>query len=197
MKIDSAETWRVFCAIELPETVRELVLLHIERLRESVPQAKASWAQDTNLHLTVKFLGDIAKSSVAEVSKAAAGAVARQRPFSIRLEKTGAFPSHGPPRVLWIGVNDMSATLARLHARLEDEAALVGFAKEKRPFHPHLTVARLRQPEHMRALTIAHKQSEFPPVEVAVSDLLVIRSELSKEGSNYTVLSRHTLPGVR
>ncbi|MGH9870934.1 MAG: RNA 2',3'-cyclic phosphodiesterase [Pyrinomonadaceae bacterium] len=193
MKTEGVETWRVFCAIELPESARRHLLRHIARLKETVPRAKASWARDANLHLTLKFLGEIAKSFVADVSKAAALAVAGQRPFAIRLENTGAFPSHSQPRVLWIGVNDVSRKLAELHARLEQESAQAGFAKETRRFHPHLTIARLRQPENGRALATAHNQVEFEPVEIAVAELLVIRSELSSEGSKYTVVSRHAL----
>jgi 2'-5' RNA ligase len=117
-------------------------------------------------------------------------------PFSIRLEQTGAFPKHDQPRVLWIGINDPTGKLGELHARLEEEGARAGFAKEARPFHPHLTVARLRKPQHARTLAVAHKQLEFEPVVIALSELLVIKSELSSEGSRYTVVSRHPF-GVR
>ena len=191
------DSWRVFCAIELPQTARRLVLGHIARLKEKVPHAKASWARDANLHLTLKFLGEIPTASVAGFSNAVSLAVTNVQPFSIRFEQTGSFPAHGQPRVLWIGIDDLSSGLARLHARLEEESARVGFAKETRPFHPHLTIARLRQADNARALAVANKQMEFDPVEIAVAELLVIRSELSSEGSKYTVVSRHALFGVR
>ena len=184
---------RVFCAIELPETTRGLVLRHIARLKEAVPEARASWARDANLHLTLKFLGEIPQNSVSDFSKAASRAVAGLQPFSIHLEHTGVFPTHGQPRVLWLGINDPSGELGELHARLERESAQAGFAKEARPFHPHLTIARLRQPDNARALAVAHKQMEFEPVEIAVTELVVIRSELSSEGSKYTVVSRQAL----
>jgi 2'-5' RNA ligase len=197
MSVGSREFWRVFCAIELSQTARRLVLAHIARLKERVPHAKASWARDANLHLTLKFLGEIPRPSVADFSKAVSLAVTEVPPFSMRLEQTGIFPTHGQPRVLWIGINDQSTKLAELHARLEEESAQVGFAKETRPFHPHLTIARLRQADSARALATAHKQMEFDPLEIAVAELLVIRSELSSEGSKYTVVSRHALFGVR
>ena len=193
MKVDGAETWRVFCAIDLPVSVRSLVLGYIARLKEAMPHARASWARDANLHLTLKFLGEIPQTSVADFSQAVSRAVAGVQPFSLRLEHTGIFPSHGQPRVLWIGISDPSAKLAELHARLEAESAQAGFAKEGRGFHPHLTIARLRQPADARALAAAHMQMEFEPVEIAVTKLLVIRSELSSEGSQYTVVSRHLL----
>jgi 2'-5' RNA ligase len=185
--------WRVFSAIELPQETRKLVLQHSARLREQFPQTRASWARDTNLHLTLKFLGEVPQSSVADFSKAASRAVAGVQPFSIRLEQTGVFPVHGQPRVLWIGVNDASGTLAELQGLLEEESAKVGFAREARSFHPHLTLARLRNNDGDQTLAAAHKQAEFAPVEIAVSELVVIRSELSSAGPKYTVISRHPL----
>jgi len=158
-----------------------------------VPDVKATWSRDANLHLTLKFLGEIPQTSVPDISTAASRAVAGIAPFSIRLEQTGAFPKQGQPRVLWVATNDSSGKLSELHARLEDELATAGFARDDRPFHPHLTVARLRQPRHARTLAAAHKELEFEPAEIAVSELLVIRSELSSEGSQYTVVSRHAL----
>jgi RNA 2',3'-cyclic 3'-phosphodiesterase len=193
-----SDTWRVFCAVEIPLSVREAVLRHINCLKELVPDARASWSRDANLHLTLKFLGEIPQTSVSNFSEAASRAVAGLTPFAIRLEKTGGFPKHGSPRVLWIGINDVTGKLAELHARLENEAAREGFEKEDgRAFHPHLTVARLRYAQHARPLADAHKQTEFKPAEIAVSELLVIRSELSSAGSKYTVISRHELFGVR
>src|SRR6185503_732425 len=185
MSVGSQELWRIFCAVELPQSARRLVLEHIARLKEKVPQAKASWARDANLHLTLKFLGEIPTASVGDFSKAVSRTGSAIQAFSIRFEQTGVFPTHGQPRVLWIGVNDLSARLSELHARLEEESAQAGFAKETRPFHPHLTVARLRQTENARVLANAHQQMDFDPVEVGVAELLVIRSELSSDGSKY------------
>ena len=184
---------RVFCAIEVPKAVRQQVLQHIARLKAAVPEAKASWGRDANLHLTLKFLGEIPQTSVADISQAASRAATGVQRFSIRLAETGAFPSRGQARVLWLGINDLSGKLAELQAQLESESARAGFAKEARPFHPHLTIARLRQPAGTRALADAHKQMEFEPVEIDVTELVVIRSELSSEGSKYTVVSRHPL----
>jgi len=162
-----------------------------------VPEAKASWNRDANLHLTLKFLGEIPQASVADFSNAASRAVVGLTPFSIRLEQAGAFPKHGQPRVLWMGITDCSGGLGELHARLEDESGRIGFKKEGRPFHPHLTIARVRQPQRARTLAAAHQQLEFTPAEIDVSELLVIRSELSSSGSKYTVVSRHAFSGVR
>ena len=177
------EQWRVFCAIDLPDDVRERVMAHSMLLRRMVPEAQASWSRAGNIHLTLKFLGDVPQGSVQSLSEAASRAVAGLAPFTIRLEQAGVFPPHGSPRVLWIGVNDPEGKLGDLYARLETESAKAGFPKEPRHFHPHLTIARLRKPQDARALASAHKAMEFAPTEIAVSELLVIRSELSSEGS--------------
>lgn len=190
---ETDRAWRVFCAVELSEGVRQRTSRHIARLKEAVADAQASWSRADNIHLTLKFLGEIPQASVRNLSEAASRAVAGVAPFTIRLEQTGVFPSHGAPRVLWIGANDCEGKLGELHKRLEAESEKAGFPSESRTFHPHLTLARLRKPQHARTLASAHKATEFEPVEIDVAELLVVRSELSPEGSKYSTISRHPL----
>ena len=187
------ETWRVFCAIALSRDLHERLTTHINRVRDAVPDAHASWSRVDNIHLTLKFLGEISLPQVEKLSEAASRSVGGLAPFKIVLEQTGIFPKHGSPRVLWIAVNDFEGKLDELHARLEAESEKAGFPRESRPFHPHITLARLRKPQHASTLASAHKAMEFEPAEIAVQELLVIRSELSGEGSKYTVISRHSL----
>ena len=187
------ETWRVFCAIELPALVRGKISEHITRLRAAAPDSSASWVRPENVHLTLKFAGEIALSRVKDLAQAAASAAAGLSQFEIVIGNTGSFPKHGTPRVLWLGVDDYSGKLTQLQAALDDECLRLGFAKEARAFNPHLTIARGRKPQGARALALAHKEIGFPPMEVSVRELTVIRSELSSQGSNYTALSRHAL----
>ncbi|HWN10126.1 MAG TPA: RNA 2',3'-cyclic phosphodiesterase [Pyrinomonadaceae bacterium] len=201
----SKETWRVFCAIELPEQVRELLAQHIVSLRRAVPDARASWSRTENIHLTLKFLGELQITQVKTFSDAVIRATTGFSPFTLGVGEPGAFPTHGSPRVLWIGVNDFSGKLADLHARLEYESQQVGFEKETRSFHPHFTLARFREQrrrvkqsradegQRARDLASAHKTMQLPSVEIAVTELLVIRSELGVGGSKYTVISGHPL----
>ena len=142
---------------------------------------------------TLKFLGNISTASVSDFSEAASRAASSVKRFEIRVEQTGVFPPRGLPRVLWLGVNDGDGKLAQLHKRLEAESGKAGFLPEHRPFRPHLTIARVRQAAHASALAAAHVQMEFDPLELVVSELLVIRSELGSAGSKYTVISSHPL----
>lgn len=187
------EMWRIFIAIELPSHVRKRIADNVDRLRDSVPHARASWSREDNLHLTLKFLGDIPVTDVDKLSAAASIAASRVEPFEIVVAGCGAFPPNGQPRVLWIGIEDPSGKLAELHATLEDECAKASFAREPRPFRPHLTLARIRKPHGSRQLAQLHKETGFNPVSVRVSELCVFRSELLREGSRHTVISRHGL----
>jgi len=184
------ESWRLFVAIELPPCVRQTVQNHIDHLRQAVPEARASWAREENVHLTIKFLGDTPVTKVEALSQATQRAAHQVSPFELVIGDCGAFPPRGQPRVLWIGIKDQTNNLTKLYGVLEDECANVGFAREGRPFHPHFTIARLRQPHAARRLAQLHKEIGFNPVPVKISDVCLVRSELKSEGSRYTVLSR-------
>lgn len=187
------ESWRVFCALELTPAARKRLIEHISRLQHLAPQIKASWSREHNLHLTLKFLGQVKTSRLSRLSKAAAAAVSGCPTFQISIEGPGVFPNSTRPRVLWLGIKENSGKLAQLHRSLEDACASEGFAKEPRPFHPHLTLARLRNPQNAQELAAAHQQLSFEPVDVRIAELLVLRSELSPNGSKYSVISQHKL----
>jgi 2'-5' RNA ligase len=187
-----SEQWRTFCAIELPPEVRVQLQDHARRLREVVPDASASWSNPENIHLTLKFFGDIAKDDLTRISDAAAR-VAESSTFQVEIGGTGVFPKASRPQVLWIGVEDSSGGLSELQRRFEQECAKVGFAIEDRAYKPHLTIARIRRPDGARRLAETHLQTEFRFTEIRVSELVLFRSELSPNGSRYTAISRHTL----
>jgi 2'-5' RNA ligase len=187
------ETLRVFCAVELPEEVREAAAAHAARLRRDCPEARASWARPAGLHITLKFLGELERGRVAELSRAAGAAAEGCEPFRLSVEEAGTFPPRGAARVLWLGVRDESGGLARLRRRLEAACEAAGFAREGRAFKPHLTLARLRSPRGALELSEAHRRTPFGPHAFDVPELLVMRSELGPGGSRYTPLSRHPL----
>ena len=189
-------TWRVFCAIEIPNEVQQQIVTHAEELREALPDIQASWTKPDNIHLTLKFFGNIAQPQVLEVSAAASRTVEGFGPFQVRIEGAGAFPERGPARVLWIGINDSMGQLVELQRKLDDECQREGFEREARTFNPHLTVARLRSPRGARALADKHKQIRFEPADIEVNRLVVFRSQLSPKGSRYSIISEHPLVRV-
>ena len=185
---------RVFCAVELPAEIRRRVGDHIAELRSRMPGARASWDHSEKLHITLKFLGEIEQARAVFLMDAAARSTLSVSPFNIMIEGAGAFPPRGLPRVLWLGVRDATGLLAQLQLNLENECETVGFPREARPFHPHLTIARLRsKPEGARRLAALHQEIGFAPAEVPVNHLIVMQSHLGTSGSIYTELSRHSL----
>jgi 2'-5' RNA ligase len=189
------ERWRLFCAIEIPQQIRSRTLQHISRLRELVPAAHASWNRESNIHLTLKFIGETAMERVSNFDNAIARAVMGLQPFPIVVTGAGVFPRPRDPRVLWIGVSDPTGSLMELQSRVEHECEQEGFEREARKFHPHLTLARLRNQQGARGLAQAHLELNFAPEQVLVTELLLLRSQLSSEGSKYTTLARHQLKG--
>lgn len=190
---DRTSEWRLFCAFELPETLRTRIHDHAKRVREVVPEATASWSLPENIHLTVKFFGNVDQSRVPVISAAGERVVKGFSPIHIEAGTTGVFPRPSRPQVLWIGIDDSSGALLKLQQRLEDEFAREGFPKEDRAFRPHLTIARIRKPQNSNLLAEAHMRLEFSPVEVVLRELVLLRSELSSKGSKYTAISRHRL----
>ena len=187
--------WRVFCAVELPDAVRARMEDHVRRLRKEVPEAAASWSRVENIHLTLKFFGNVGVKRIEKISEAAERAVKQFSTFQISVGETGVFPRPSRPQVLWIGVADPSGQLNALQEKFENECAAEGFPKEDRAYKPHLTIARLRKPEGARHLADAHLQMRFEPIEVKVKEIVLFRSELSPKGSKYSVIFNRGLGG--
>ena len=186
-------SWRVFCAIELPRQTRMRLLSHIEKLQTLVPEVRASWSRESNIHLTLKFLGETPQQQVWKFDSAISRAVKGFSSFPILISGSGIFPRPRDPRVLWVGISDTQRQLTDLHSRIEAESERGGFAREARQFHPHLTLARIRAREGAREIARAHEDLKFAPEEITVNEVLLIRSELSSKGSRYSTISKHVL----
>jgi 2'-5' RNA ligase len=192
-RVPLSPLWRVFCAVEIPEKVGALVAMHVRKLQTEFPSVAASWSREGKFHLTLKFFGNVPLARLSDISSAASVATAGISEFKIKIGGAGAFPKHGPPRVLWLGIEDLEGRLSQLQERLEHECVSMGFEREARTFHPHLTLARLRKPEGAKALALAHTRLGFEEVYMTISEVLVIRSELNPKGAKYSQISKHCL----
>jgi 2'-5' RNA ligase len=178
---------RAFVAVNLDEPLRAALGQAQGRLRQ-VP-ADVSWTLPGNIHLTLKFLGEIGERGVERVGRALEGAAASHAPFTARVGGFGVFPPKGPPRVLWAGMTEGGEALVSLQASVERALAALGFPREGRPFRPHLTLGRVRSPRNAAALAEAAAAlggGVLGTVTVAHIDLM--RSQLHPKGSIYTVL---------
>lgn len=180
---------RAFIAVDISPEARRLVVERIAFLRARFSDLRVGWDKPEKLHLTLKFLGEIEPEKLPQIKKAVENAAMDIEPFSLALENVGAFPPRGAARVLWLGVRDGSGNLSELHRRLENEFERIGFDRERRGFKPHLTIARLKEPEKTRQLTDLHVQTDFPAVDFPVSEVVVYKSDLRPTGSVYTALA--------
>jgi 2'-5' RNA ligase len=182
----SDERVRTFICIEMPEEIRR----RIEELQRSLRSidAQASWVRGKNIHLTLKFLGDVERGRIERVIEGVAGAALEIDPFEIEVGGAGCFPSPRRPRVLWVGLVRIADELRELHRRVENSLARSGFARDEKKFSPHLTIARLRSERNAAQLAEKLIETGFPSASFTAREVIVMRSELSSGGSIYTPL---------
>jgi RNA 2',3'-cyclic 3'-phosphodiesterase len=164
----------------------------IERL-QSVARDVA-WVAPGNLHLTVKFLGDVAEDRIGATTDALGQAAAGLHAFDADLVGLGAFPSVTRPRVVWAGVTEGAGVTIELADRVDEALTALGFAREGRAFSPHVTLGRVRQPRRDPSLTEALRGaagSRFGRIRVTGASLM--RSELSPHGARYSELASVSL----
>ncbi len=150
---------RLFLAVRLsPETQHRIGAL-TGALRE---QARIAWVPEANFHVTLKFLGNVPTDRIPRLVEAVTLLAGERRSFSLSARGVGAFPGEDRASVLWVGVSDDgSDVLAPFVESLESALDRAGFAREWRPFHPHLTIARARPPMDVRPLLLPHHGAEF------------------------------------
>jgi 2'-5' RNA ligase len=178
---------RAFVAILLDDAVRRELGEAIERLR---PVARdVAWVAPGNLHLTLKFLGEVPEALIKSVAGALGEASVAADPFEARIHGLGAFPSAGRPRVVWAGVTEGAAEMIALVRRIDTVLVPLGFPRDERPFSPHVTLGRVRRPERNLALTDALENAaarEFGQMRVPSASLM--QSGLGPRGARYTEL---------
>ena len=172
----------VECGPELRRVLREL---------NEMGRAVRAMSPD-NLHVTLKFLGDVPLEQTASIATAITDAVSATATFTAELRGLGTFPHLDRPTVVWAGFAEPEL-IAQLAESMEAALGPLGFSRERRPFHPHVTIARInsRPPDSLRQLVEHHAATDFGPIAVEAVELY--QSELSSSGPRYTVLARAPL----
>lgn len=186
---------RTFIAVELAPEIRTRAVELVESLRPAGGDAR--WVEPHNMHLTLKFLGDVREEALADVCRVVTKAAADFAPFDITLGGAGAFPDTRRPRTLWIGVTRGQPELVRLQTAIERVLAKRGFRKENRAFHPHLTIGRVREsgPAMGELGQRIQNHADFAAGDSTVRDVVVFASHLSPAGPTYEPLARAPLIG--
>jgi 2'-5' RNA ligase len=185
---------RSFLAIELPKPI----LRKIEEVQEDLrlTHADVRWVSPEKIHLTLKFFGDIEESTIDSISKSIKEPIQNTLPFSIKVQGIGAFPHLKNPKVIWMGLVNGREVLTSLQKQIETQLEKIGFQPEDRPFHPHLTLGRMkssRGKDELVGRMEKHKEEEFGDLQV--ERVVLFKSDLRPSGPIYTLLKEMKLGG--
>jgi 2'-5' RNA ligase len=185
---------RLFVALPAPAEVKSSLAAVQEELRAQLPPRAASWTRPGNIHLTLRFLGDMDASRIEALTAALANVTANFSPLPLVAERVGCFPDLRYPRIFWAWVHDADERerLAELHRRVVDATAGFTDAPAESRFVGHLTLARFKQIKRSHAETIAafaHHATTRRFGQWTASAIALMRSEPSPGGSRYTCLA--------
>ncbi len=185
---------RSFLAIELPEPILKKIGEVQGDLRST--HAEVGWTNFKKIHLTLKFFGNIEESRIDPIFKSIEEPVRKTLPFSLKVRGVGAFPHMKNPRVIWIGLVDEKEVLSSFQKQIETQLEKIGIQPEDRPFHPHLTLGRMkssRGKEELVKRMERHREEEFGGFQV--ERVVLFKSDLKPTGPIYTPLKEMELGG--
>jgi 2'-5' RNA ligase len=189
---------RAFVAVELDAALRQALARTQEDLRARLrqtggPGLRVQWVRPEAIHLTLKFLGDIPEERVAEIRTSLTGVAAGHVRFTVEAEGLGVFPDLRGPRILWVGLADPGGAITSLRADVEAALTAAGFAPEAKPYHPHLTLARIKDGSREAGRSWSRErllERETRLGALTVEALSLVKSELRPSGAVYTELWR-------
>jgi 2'-5' RNA ligase len=176
---------RLFIAINVDSALQAPLAAVQATLKTTA--APVSWVKPENLHFTLKFLGEVPETRLPALQETFRSSVAGLHSFTLSLAGLGTFPPRGRPRVVWVGVEQGVEEMKMLQGRIDETLLPLGFAREARPFQPHLTLGRVRDVGRLDALLAALRATEIGRVgQMQVRCVDLMRSQLNPAGSVYT-----------
>jgi len=182
---------RAFIAVDLPSDIQECLAQVTDQLIDKLGNIPIRWVASQNIHLTLKFLGDVSLNNIGVLTELVEAEAAQQKPMVISVGGVSAFPKVRSPRVIWVGV-EAPQELVALHRGIDTQTARVGYAREKRSFSPHLTLGRVSRnatPQDVRLIgdVLASQKIGFLGV-ARLRSVHLYRSDLEPNGAVYTRL---------
>lgn len=182
---------RVFIAIDLPPAIQQSVEKQTAPLRHTLGDDLIRWVPVQNMHLTLKFIGNIAAAHTDFLKQMLLQAANAHPVFDLQLGGIDSFPNRKRPRILWVGIH-APASLGSLQKSIEAGAVRLGYEKEERSFSPHLTLGRVRQnasAQDLQRITSVLENTQFGRIGTAAIDSIhLYQSSLHPNGSIYTKL---------
>ena len=177
---------RTFIAVEVPDSARDRIAQLVNRFKTTGTDIK--WVEPDNIHVTLKFLGNIGTDQPAVIRDGLSAALDSAGAFDLKLGRIGAFPDMNRPRVFWVSIVEGRDELIAMQQRIEAELHARGFVREERPFSPHLTIGRVRSPRGLAKLTDLVRDMDFETEPFTVKRAAVVKSDLKPDGPLYTVI---------
>jgi 2'-5' RNA ligase len=179
---------RLFIALETPRSI----IPQIAAIRDSLKASNADvrWEIDEKLHATIKFLGKTDEGLLPEIVSYIRGVCETKTPLSVVYRQVGCFPNRKAPRVVWVGMEDTNGPIVSLKKEIESVLAPLGFEKEEREFHPHVTLGRVKSERGVKSLLRMMESVTFESQPVEIREVSLVRSDLKPDGSVYTILKR-------
>ncbi len=192
-------TMRAFIAVNIPVEIKQNLQEEIGRLRALIRGESVRWVRSEGIHLTLKFLGEISNNSLEEIHQTLEREVRKHPNCTLSVGGFGCFPNRRRPRVLWIGITEDKGTLAQVQSSIHEKLVPLGFEKEGRSFHPHLTLGRVRRNVSKDDLIqLQDAVNEFTVSQIGqfeVREIHLIESILKPSGAEYCTLGEYTLEG--
>jgi RNA 2',3'-cyclic 3'-phosphodiesterase len=189
---------RAFIAVELPEPVLGLLERAQASLAQAVPRGPVRWVRPEGIHLTLKFLGNVAENKIGAIAASMDVLATGERRLVLETGGLGYFPPRGTLRVLWLGVSGQVSALSMLQRRVDQALTAHGFAPESRAFSPHLTLGRVREgasQEEQRAIAAAlNRMRPEEPLPILVEGVTLFESQLRPGGAVYAALHHASFP---
>ncbi len=182
-------TIRTFIAFELPPAV----ILLLQKMQQDLKRLKirARWVQPENIHLTLKFLGNINPDDIDKIGAAMTGAAIEFSPITLAVSGIGVFPGIKRPRVIWLGLGGDIRSLLALQGRLEEKLVGVGFPKDKRSFKAHLTLGRIKQAASQALVRqMLNEYATLRSVDATFNQIILYKSDLQPSGAVYSKLKQ-------
>jgi 2'-5' RNA ligase len=182
---------RLFVAVELPDALRQR-LNEMQRALDGA-SLQVRWVRSEGIHLTLKFLGEVAQDRLDAIGAALAQVAPRHAPLRLEGRGIGAFPERGRPRVIWAGLTGDVEQIAALARSVEEALEPLGFPRETRPFRPHLTLGRFRGSPRGDWRTPMERSSVAPFGSFEIDRFALFESRLGPGGAAYLALTRFRL----
>jgi 2'-5' RNA ligase len=190
---------RLFIGIEIAPAVATATLELIAQLQGAsarlAPRSRITWMTGDRLHITIRFIGHVDDPRALEIHRVLATPFGLD-PFDLTVTGVGTFPPNGSPRVVWAGLGRGCDQLVALEPAISERLAQAGVPREERPYHPHLTLARVRDAAGLRPAPLVGSLREITLGTMSVDAITLFESRLSPKGPTYVALARTLLSGT-